>query len=209
LRGSTEVTLELDPGEHVGVHGRGEHIETVLPLTLGHVHREVSVAEELGALTRPGPNFARRDADAAAHTRARGADLDGFAECSHSPFGDDDGLGSSAATVDHDGELVSSKPCDELVVTDDGAEALPDDGKQLVPGRMSERVVDLLEVVQVDEQDTEPAIPRFAQLGVQVLGQGLAIRESGERVGVGLVSQDAVARAQCRRRFVQRCRQVV
>ena len=50
---------------------------------------------------------------------------------------------------DH-GELVATQARDGVAFLDAGAQALRDDGQQLVAGLVAQRIVDLLEVVQVD-----------------------------------------------------------
>ena len=68
------------------------------------------------------------------------------------------------------------------------AQALGDRHQQRVADAVAERVVDGLEVVDVDEQHGERS-PSSAQLLAHALHEQRAVREVGERVVVGLVVQ--------------------
>ena len=58
------------------------------------------------------------------------------------------------------------------------------DAQQLVAGRVAERVVDLLEVVEVDEQHREPLVLRVARVQrvLEPVDEQRAVRQPGQRV---------------------------
>jgi hypothetical protein len=53
--------------------------------------------------------------------------------------------------MDEDGELIAAEARGDVLIADAAADPLGDGGEQAVPGRVSERVVDDLEVVEVQE----------------------------------------------------------
>ena len=86
----------------------------------------------------------------------------------------------------HDGELVAAHAGDRVGLAHQRAQPIGDHLQELVAGGMAERVVDVLEVVEVEH----------------VGGDHLAALGAGERVLEPLVQQDAVGQA--RQRVVQR-----
>ena len=53
--------------------------------------------------------------------------------------------------LEHD-EFVSAKSRDEIVRAQHSTQAVGDDAQQAVAGRMAERIVDLLELIEIDEK---------------------------------------------------------
>ncbi len=142
-----ELHLALDGVVHPGL----EHHVAVLALPLGAVHRDVGVAQELFG----GRAIAHRDPDAGRDDQSlalgalqfewlleRGQQSLGDqlgARCQRHPFGDDD-------------ELVAAQAPERVDVAHDALQARGDGAQQLVADAVTERVVDALEVVEVDEQ---------------------------------------------------------
>ena len=166
---------------------------------LGVVHREVGVAQQLvdaGAVVGP-----HRDAD-----RRRDRDLVRVHGGRHGEFLEDAvrdhrGIGARRDLAEVDDELVATLarehaavlPARRLALHDAvgaahrGGEARRDVLQQLVADRVAERVVDALEVVEVDEQ--HGGAVRLARCASQVRGHGraevLAVGEPGQRVEIG------------------------
>ena len=92
-----------------------------------------------------------------------------------------------------DRELVAAEAGDGVLAAQRVAQALAADLQQLVAGRVAERVVDLLEVVEVDEGD-DGGLAGGQRLGDALLEQR-AVRESGQRVLEREPAQVAVALA--------------
>jgi len=109
------------------------------------------------------------------------------------PGGD---LGHDAA-VRHlgqqDRELVAAEPRQEVAPADDRAEAARDLDEQLVAVIVAERVVDLLEAVEVDEQERGGAAraPRVGDRTLRAPVQEHAVGQAGERVVQRLAAQAA------------------
>ncbi len=76
-------------------------------------------------------------------------------------------------------ELVAAEPGDDLALADDVVEPGRDDRQQLVPPVVAERVVDLLEPLEIDEEHGQSLL--LAILGLQRLVEPLAeLRPVGE-----------------------------
>ncbi len=69
-----------------------------------------------------------------------------MAESDQVPFADVPG--------DDDGELVAAESTDDVVGTDHGDESIPNHAQEVITGRVPECVVDPLETVEVEDQET-------------------------------------------------------
>ena len=138
---------------------------------------------------------------------ARDDDADAAGDGEVAPFLDiggadplDDAVGDETDVIviaqspaQHD-ELVAAEAGDGIGIPGQEREPAPDLGEHLVAGVVTERVVDLFEVVQVDEQDRKPT--RLAFKGGKSLGQpvhqGDPVRQTCHRVVQDLVSQSVL-----------------
>ena len=117
-------------------------------------------------------------------------------ERAHEPLRDAQRVRLVADALAQHGELVAAEAGDHVVRAQHGAQARADRPQQLVAGVVAERVVEHLQVVDVEEEQGEAAA-----LGVgardrlaEALHQQRAVREAGERV-VQRVVADALLRA--------------
>ena len=95
-------------------------------------------------------------------------------------FADDERI--AAIGNDHD-ELVAAEPADLAAIAGDVGQAVADFDQQLVAGRMTERVVDVLEAVEVEQRDRGRLLAAVAgQQASQLLLQGQAVGQAGELV---------------------------
>jgi hypothetical protein len=90
------------------------------------------------------------DADADPQGLARPADAEGGAERVQQPVGDRQRL-LRPGVGEQDGELVAAEPRRQVVRSDVGAQPVGDGGEDAVTGGVTEGVVDVLEVVEIDE----------------------------------------------------------
>jgi hypothetical protein len=72
------------------------------------------------------------------------------------------GVGDRAHAGEHEPELVAAHPADRVPLGVDPAQALADLGEQAVALLVAERVVDLLEAVEVDDRHRDPELERRA-----------------------------------------------
>nr|WP_228430773.1 hypothetical protein [Baekduia soli] len=150
---------------------------------LGHVHRDVGAAHErldVGAVVGPG-----RDADAGLDAERDPLDLDGGGELDEQPPRQLHGMVGGVGAPEDDGELVTAQPRDEVLGPDAAAQALGDLAEQQVAVHVPERVVDLLEVVEVEQHHGRAGVVLAdggAQRVLQPRAQHAAVRQPGERV---------------------------
>ena len=139
-----------------------------------------------------------RDADAGVDVDADAADREGVLErrAQPQPGGARRRL---VAGLEDDRELVAAEPCERVVVAQQLLQARADLAQHLVAGVVAERVVELLEAVEVDQQQRQLGVvlgPR--DRGVQRVDEVAAVPEAGEAVGARL--RAAVAQALDHRR---------
>ena len=153
------------------------------PLGLGGVHRQIGVHYqliEIGAVLRR-----QRDANAGVGremmTEALAGLPDRFVDSRHEFYR----VGDTAdRSLDH-GKFVAAQPGDEIgwldAVLDAGGHGL----QQLVADVMAERVVDALELVDIDvEQGKFFALNRLSKLALDLLAEQYAVRQVGQCVVV-------------------------
>ena len=107
------------------------------------------------------------------------------------PLGDARGFVDVGHVFAQHDELVAAEPAHGVAWADRAGHPRRADSQHAVPGGMPERVVDLLEPVQVDEQHGQKA--GMAGGSGQRLGepvtQGRPVRQSGQRIGKRLPGQ--------------------
>jgi hypothetical protein len=176
-----QVARQLAALQRLGLHLRREE-RVSAALALGRVHRQVGLAHEV--LERRG--VVGRDRDA----RRRGQ-LDGLAlELEAAPERVERPLRGVRRTVrridrlQQDRELVPAQADDEVALAHRLLQAPGRLAQQLVTGRVAERVVDELEVVEVDEQQADGAAgaPAPGQRGRGPVGELRTVRQAGQRV---------------------------
>ena len=91
----------------------------------------------------------------------------------------------------HDGELVAAQARDGVLRPHGLLQARGGGAQDAVAGGVAERIVDVLEAVQVEEQHRDAAFlaARAHDRARQALGQQRAVRQAGQRVVVRQVAQ--------------------
>ena len=162
--------------------GFAEHRDPIRAAVLGGVHRRVRLPDEilleLLGVDRMGDSEARGDR----HLPA--AQVERRPEGVREPPRELRHVVGIGDRVHQDEELVAAVARDHVGGTDRRAKPAGDGTKEVVARIVAERVVDLLEVVEVDEDDAQPETEqchlaaRVAQPRVEVL----AVREERERI---------------------------
>ena len=93
--------------------------------------------------------------------------------------------------LEQDRELVAALPGRDVLGPDRARQALGDLDEEAVAGPVAERVVDDLEVVDVEEQDGDAgsATARAVERPVEVLAEQRPIGEPGQGIVEGVVEQ--------------------
>ena len=173
--------------QHLPVRGLGVHrlfVEAMLaaPGRLGGVERQIGVADH-----RVGAGAARvadGDADRGADRHLVALDRVGARHLL------DQGLGKrfQQAGLDdarqHRLEFVAAQASDLAVVAHDGLQPIGDLAQQRVADRVAERIVDVLEPVEVDQEQGAALLPArgIAQRFVERLAHHRPVRQAGQRI---------------------------
>ena len=187
-----QADLDLVAALDVGVHRLGEDAEAVAAGRLGAVHGDVGLAQQLGGLGDLLGGEHRADADS--DPRLAVADDEGLADDVDDPLAQAADVGLALGADLDDGEFVAADAGDGVGLAQQRAQPLADFLDELVAGIVAERVVDLLEAVEIEHQQGD-LLARAAiagqRLGEAVLEQG-AVGEAGQLVverlmlGIGL-----------------------
>ena len=153
---------QLDPAAQLG----GEHqaVDRVVVLAGGvdldgplgrlrDVERDVGAAQQLvggGAVVREAG-----EADAGADVEQDPVDLERLLERGDQPLGDHAAALRAAGAGRQHGELVAAEAGEQVVAPERGAHAVGHVAEEAVAVGMAERVVDGLEVVEVDQQQRQ------------------------------------------------------
>ncbi len=177
---AVDIAADPDALHHRAAQLPAEADIATAPGFLGMVEREVGILTQDDAVQpiltgkRPADGDARHDAVAVMVERDRDRCQRGRGEGAH--------VGRPFAIADEDGEFVAADPASQAI-GERRAEPHADLGDQRVPGSMAERIVDPLEMVDVDQHQP------VAAAGGAHLGNGAvelaAVRQSGQRVEIG------------------------
>ena len=146
-----QVLLHDAAGLHLQVHHGFEEAECAAAVALGAVEREVGVAQQfVGVRSVAG---ADRNTDADADHGLLAVDVVGLAQRIDDALRQRSGLGGICDRGLHDHELIASHPRDGVGVANEPAQPFGDDPQQLVAAGMAERIVDGLELIEVEMMD--------------------------------------------------------
>ena len=177
-----------------------EEDRAAAPLRLGAIHREIRLADDV--LEIDAVVGEQRDADAGAHLVIAAAEIRRQRERADHAIGDlPRGLGIADIAQQHR-EFIAAEPRDRVALFRAGLEAVRDDRQQLVARAVAERVVDALEVIEIDvhERAAREAGGGAGEFLRQPVAEQRAVRQLRERVVVRLAIEPLVARAVRQRR---------
>ena len=181
---SPQIVLQLQPLDHVGVDLLLEHLEAVLAGVLGPVHGRIGVPDEiLGRVRLAGHRHpdARRQAQILTPHEERSL------EVLEQSLGDLLHVGLGVGVAQEHGELVAAEPGSVVGQAQAGAQPIRDDGEDLVAEAVAQRVVDHLEVVQVQQQDRRAGGVRVVEDRLERVDEPGSVGETGQRIGDRLV----------------------
>lgn len=153
------------------------------PRLLGHVHGGVGLLHQ--RVDVGGMIGIEADADADRHRHRLRADPQGCRERIGDPGRD--AIGGLGVTLrEQDDEFVATEPSQHVLGSDLLAQALGELDQQLVAGGVAERVVDVLEMIDVEEgQRDMTAVRAGIDRRRDQVAQLRAVRQAGENVVVG------------------------
>jgi len=143
---------------------------------------------------------AERDADAGAHLRLVPVQQEGRRDGGADPLGHVLGLLRLGQPLEQNREFVAPEPGQRVAVARAMADAHRHHPQEFIAGRMAERVVDILEVVEVEEQHgDEPVLggrggPVVLQSGLAAQARQGVLQTLGEQGAVGQSGKGVVVR---------------
>ena len=179
----------MPPLLDLGAHCRFEEPVCAAPFDLGPVKRGVGMAHQ--ALAVEGVVGIDCDADARRNQAAIGRLLVCGAERIDDAFGDASDRRRVVQAGRDDGEFVAAEPRQHLTVVEDDAGATGDRLQQRVAGGVPEKIVDLLEAVEVEAEQRQAAAGRRGHryLPVEPAVEAAAVGQAGQRIVLGEVVQ--------------------
>lgn len=183
VEGQAQVTGQVDAVLRPLAGLLVEQRPAVLAGLLRLVHRDVGVAQDVLGLGVRGTGHDHAQAGGNRDLGAAQQDVPGHGL--EQAAGDLAGRLLVAHAPAQDGELVTAEARHDIAVPDRLAQPLGHLEQELVAGLVAERVVDLLEVVEVQEEQRRPlaaARPGRAQVGAEELEQASPVQQAGQRV---------------------------
>ncbi len=173
------------PRHRADIHFRSEHLVVVAPAFLGMIHRGVGVPDHrFNVLAVVG---VEADADAQGDVEPMATDEMGLGHGLDQLFGGEDSVLRIFDFGQQHHEFVAPLAADGIREADARLQALGDRLQQLVADRMPERIVDVLEVVevQIHQGDLLAMTLRQRDRLRQTVVQQRTVRQTGEKVVLG------------------------
>ena len=177
---AAKVVLERPALAQAQVHLFLEEAERAAPFGLRPIERQVRVLQELPRIAAIGEG----DADAGPHQDLLAIQIDRLRQERHNATRQRLGRVQSDLAGPKDGELVAAQPCQGVGAPDAALEALRHPTEQKIAGGMAQRVVDVLEAVEVEAQDRRwpVASPPAGEHALEPVLEQHTVGQSGQRV---------------------------
>jgi hypothetical protein len=174
--------LEVDPLDRPASGVLVEQLVARAALLLGAIHGGVGLAEN--RLGRDGGIGDHRDADAHRDRQLDPVYVDRLPRGLADAVSDQDHLALGGEVLEQKRELVAAEPRHGVHRAQQAAQSIAHDGQQPVARRVAARVVDLLEVVEIQEQHRElrPGPARALERDAQAVEEQSPIGQPGELV---------------------------
>ncbi len=191
-QGAGQLHLDLAAAAHLDFHVRLEQPEGAAPVALGAVDRNVGKADQLVG----GEAMVGRDggADRGADDQRVAGDHGRPADALQDRGAERRDLAVIGADRDQHHELVAAEAGGKAVGSHHGVHAPADLGEQQVAEMVAQRVVDVLEAVEIDEEQRE-AVPRsdVPELLAEHAHQHGAVGEAAERIDISQARGERLA----------------
>ena len=182
LDGAAQVVGECEALGDPDLQFVGVELVVVAAVRFRLVHRGVGLLQQrLGVGI---PEWVEGCADAGGHEDLGARERNAHGEFAQQLVEHHLELFDARQILDQDGELIAAQAPDGVLAAQAPFEALADLLQELVAGRVAERVVDVLEVVEVDEeQRQQPFVPARALHGLgQPVAEQIAIGQARQRI---------------------------
>ena len=186
-----KAQFHVAPGKDPVLHPRFEPPRGAATGRLGPVEREVGVADKkMRRLPVPGRG---RMADAGADDDVVAVDRIGGGQVRDQPVGQSLPRRRAGGRGDEHGEFVPAQPCDHGIGRHRVADPPRDLPQQAVADGMAQRIVHVLEPVEVDQKDIRrPVAAPVRQRGFDRLVEDRAVHKASQRVMCGQIPDPVV-----------------
>ena len=192
--GLAQVLLDELALRQVGVHHGVIDAGTVAAFVLRPVQRHVGVAHDVGRAA--GAPVDHGNADAGADDDGVAADRVGRAQRRDHAACDFMQRGVVGGGRGDHREFVAAEPCHEVVAAHHARQPQRDIADQLVADRMAERIVDVLEVVEVDVEHRrrrQQGALDVGDRGLEPVAEEVPVRQPAQRVVQRQIAQPVLA----------------
>ena len=148
------------------------------------------MAQQVGRLTRPSVARGYRDAHARPYVEHQALDGERLIDAGHDLVGRRLNVKVVTGRAEQDGELVAAKAPHEALRPGEAHQPPPHLPQDCVARDVAQRVVDLLEPVQVHQQDRDLARRVRLERVCEAFAEGDPVGQARQRVVVGLVLAD-------------------
>src|SRR5665647_161461 len=152
-----QVPLQFAAGLHARIHFR--LIETVgaASVVLRLIKSDIRSFQQFGDFGRI--VWRNRNANADVHRNLMTIEIEWLVNRFTGSHGQRRGIGRTIKRCLNDGEFVAAQPRNQVDISDAAAQSVGHALEQLVPGRLSEGVINALQMINVEVQDCEPLSP--------------------------------------------------
>ena len=176
-----QVELHAAPRLHLRVHLRLEEAVGAAAVALGAIERKIGVAQKLVGISPV--RGTHGDADAGADDHLLAVDLVGLAQRIDDAQRQRGGVDRLRDRCLHDGEFVAAHARDRVGLADASPQPRGDHLEELVAGGMAQRIVDVLEEIEVEQMHGHDVVAFDArQRQLQPLVEQHAVGQAGQRV---------------------------
>lgn len=161
--------------------------EIIAPLSLGGIHRDIRLTEEFGMLQAV--SGADTDPNTCGQDNFPLIELKRIAKCHQDVRGRRNGFLGTFRLPQYHNEFIPSQASNRIRFSDDTLKSCGGQLQQIVPGFMSQCVIDGFEIVEIDKQDRNiPSIgSRLGDCRIQPFNHEKTIRKACEGIIIGLI----------------------
>src|SRR5919197_1830510 len=185
FKSATQMALDFQPLDRALLHAGIKDGAASLAIRLGFVHGQIGGAHQSLRTVAAGPT--KGNAGARAHDYLVPVERHRYLEGIGDAFGCRAGLVKAADVLEQNRELVAAEACDGVLFAHGCSQSTGDLTQEDVARLMSERIVDYLEIVQIEEEqgDRRPASPSAHEGMREPVDKQGAIRQPSQGVVVG------------------------
>ncbi len=180
-----QFVSQLDLLAHLDVELLGMEAILVAPLLLGAVERDIGLRQQI--LRGLGFGVVDGDADAGGHVQGIAVNLIGLGQGIADFLGQRPGIGALGQFALQDRKLVTAQATNQIGIANALLDALAHFDQETVADRMTQRIIDVLEAVEIDivQGKARRAAAGSNERLPEPVDKGRAVGQAGQRIGAG------------------------